>query len=177
MPLPSPLHCAPLYETLKRIEDLHDACADQALQNLYLKLALLELCGWLEEIQDQALRQLASYWLTNCSADFERQIKGNYGFSYTKHFRELLGSLIGYKGVERVERRLEQHSDPLKARIFLQMKNDLDNSISPRNTHAHTFAGLKTAPLQNLLHFSRLRDIANVADIGTQLIITEVSGC
>ena len=86
--------------------------------------------------------------------------------------------LIGHRGVELIESRIEQHIDTNVARVCAEMFALLDDTLKqPRNTHAHTFVGVQSAPLQNLLHFSILRKAAVTLDIGMQMLEREICGC
>ena len=157
---------------------LHDAAPSQAHQNYYLKLALLELCGWIEQTQDAVLIRLSGYWLDSGVSDFNRELKINSGFAYATNFRKLLLRLIGMRGVERVEARIAEHINPEIARTCDEMISLLDNTLKvPRNTHAHTFAGVQSYPLQHLLHFTILKKAALTIDVGLQLLEREVCCC
>ena len=73
---------------------------------LLSKLALLELCGWLEgsfdalilSVNDLSLKDAA--WTTTMSAKVS-------GFDYEKHFRGMLVTLVGEVTARKVERAME----------------------------------------------------------------------
>jgi hypothetical protein len=77
---------------------------------LLSKLAVLELCGWLEGEFDR----MAIAAQTGCLDDpdwvMERVIKRTNGFSYNDHWRPMLASIVGEVFVRRVEARMEDTS-------------------------------------------------------------------
>jgi hypothetical protein len=172
---PEAVYSREILSALNELEVLHDLSLNQAHQNYYLKLALLELCGWIEQTQDIVLTRLAGHWLETEKSDFENQLKRNFGFAYHANFRSLLLRLIGHRGIERVESQISEHEDANVARTCAEMISLLNDTLRlPRNTHAHTFAGVQNLPLQHLLHFTILRKAALTVDIGLQMIEQEI---
>ena len=104
-----------------------DAC-------FFSKMAILELCGWIEESIDDLVVKAGNRMLkVDSNRTFlERKVKGNYGFEYEKHFRGLLVSLIGYAGCESVEKNVDRI-------IVLNFKNELKTLKARRNSLAHTY--------------------------------------
>jgi hypothetical protein len=107
------------------------------------KLAILELCGWIEESMDIVVRTCAKMHLkepanlTIC----EGQIIGkNYGFDYQGNFRNMLMRLAGLVAVEK----LEKNIDPA---IHASMTAALTSLKALRNTEAHTHLKGKTRTL------------------------------
>jgi len=176
--LHEPIYSAALISALDELEVLHEAASTQAHQNYYLKLALLELCGWVEQTQDIVLSRLAGYWLEKERSGFDGELRRNSGFTYEKNFRTLLLRIIGLRGVEQLESRLAEHLDANVARVCAETVSLLNDTLKlPRNTHAHTFAGVQNLPLQNVLHFTVLRRAAVTIDLGLQMIEREICGC
>jgi hypothetical protein len=100
----------------------------------FAKLAILELCGWIEESMDdiilrwgrKRLRETANR--TYC----EKQIvKRTNGFDYDSHFRNMMIRLLGIIAVEKIER----HVDPT---IREQMVLSLAALKRQRDPEAHT---------------------------------------
>jgi hypothetical protein len=173
-----PRYAAALISALDELETLHDAAPSQAHQNYYLKLALLELCGWIEQTQDIVLSRLGGYWLELSKSDFYNELKNNSGFAYHANFRKLLLRLIGMRGVEQLEARIAEHADTGVAKICTEMFSLLNDTLKlSRNMHAHTFAGVQNVPLRHLLHFTFLKQAAITVDIGLQLLEREICGC
>ncbi|MDV4177686.1 hypothetical protein R1521_04065 [Rhizobium brockwellii] len=61
---------------------------------LLSKLAILELCGWLEHWIDDLVLEVAQHCI--CTQDFvEKIIKNTNGFHYDMHIKGMLSKLIG----------------------------------------------------------------------------------
>jgi hypothetical protein len=71
---------------------------------LLSKLALLELCGWLETEQDRIMTALDSSCLKDPAWTQKEILDKTFGFDYGKHFRPMVVRLIG----EHLTRALEQ---------------------------------------------------------------------
>jgi len=100
----------------------------------YSKLAILELCGWIEISMDDIVLRGSVRAL---SEDENRKlvsnkVNKNYGFEYERHFQTILIALFGVIGVERLER-----SIPVSIRV--PFKVELKNLIKTRNSLAHTY--------------------------------------
>src|SRR5688572_15386025 len=86
----------------------HSTSTKEAL--FYSKLAILELCGWIEESMDDIVVRCAGRCLrqtSNVTYVQKQIVKRTFGFEYDRHFREMLIRLIGLVGVERVERQID----------------------------------------------------------------------
>ena len=99
----------------------------------YSKLAILELCGWIEESMDDIILRCAKAHLklTDNIRYIEKDVvKRTYAFEYAA-FRSMLIRLIGLVNVER----LEEKMDPL-------IKTRLDSTHAAlkgaRDSEAHT---------------------------------------
>jgi hypothetical protein len=102
--------------------------------NYHSKLAILELCGWLEIAIDEAILKTASRLLKSEDAKkyVQDKVKKNYGFEYDRHLKSLIVSLVGVSGFERVERLID-------VGILLNFKSELDALKIRRNSLAHTY--------------------------------------
>jgi len=123
-----------ILENLKRLETLYNESVTSEKKCLfYSKLAILELCGWIEESMDDIVRKCANRKLKeNANQEhIDNTIKLTYGFVYDKHFRKMLIELIGLINVERLEMRID------KAK-FQNMKSTLGLLRSFRDIEAHT---------------------------------------
>lgn len=102
---------------------------------LYSKLAILELCGWIEmSMDDIALRTARRLIRDNKHMKFiENEIvKKTYGFDYEQHFRKMIMAIIGLKGVHEMEKRVDQT-------LFMPMCGAL-NALKPyRDKYAHEY--------------------------------------
>ena len=123
-----------ILDNLKRLETLYNESARSPKKSLfYSKLAILELCGWIEESMDDIVRKCANkkLKLDNNQERISEIIEHTYGFSYKNHFRKMLTELIGLINVERLEKRV----DKIK---FQNMCSTLGLLRDFRDTEAHT---------------------------------------
>lgn len=120
------------------------------------KLAVLELCGWLEESMDDIVLRCSMRELkksVNRKYVQEQIVDRTHGFDYNKHFRKMLIQLVGIVNVEKIERRVNVN-------VSSQFRATLGSLIRPRNSQAHTHVGGGTriinAPSVSLKHFQDL---------------------
>jgi hypothetical protein len=76
---------------------------------LLSKLAILELCGWIEEAFDELIREVDRSTINDNKWVLDNVITRTNGFSYIKHFRPMLVQLIGEVLTRRVEAEMEQN--------------------------------------------------------------------
>ncbi|MCI0485813.1 MAG: hypothetical protein L0229_04345 [Blastocatellia bacterium] len=123
-----------ILKDLTTIEVLFRETPTLKKQLFFSKLAILELCGWIEISMDDIVLRCAKRHLKDQSniEMVEKAIVGRvYGFEYEAHFRKMLIQLIGTICVERLERKLDQ-------RKFQPMKSNLNDLKAIRNQEAHT---------------------------------------
>lgn len=121
--------------TLEELDKLYNQASSQKKAIYFSKLALIELCGWIEESLDDIVIRHANRKLKeakNMTYCKESIVKPNYGFEYKKNIRPMLISLIGLIEVEKLESELEK-----TAQITL-LKGYLGNIRDSRNSAAHT---------------------------------------
>jgi|SRR5690606_4633149 len=119
---------------LKQLDRLYGSAGTQKKELYYSKLAILELCGWLEESMDDVVQKCANRALkeaNNRSYVTEKIIKPTYGFEYEKHFKKMLISVVGLVTIEKVESKV----DPL---VYARFISALGNLKVARNKEAHT---------------------------------------
>ncbi len=124
----------------------------------YSKLAVLELCGWIEESMDDVVLRCARRHLRN-QANFtyvqNEIVKRTYGFDYEQHFRRMLIQLLGVVNVERIEKSVDQSKR-------LKLAATLDALKKVRDAEAHTHIKGVTrqinAPSVTLSQFTALYD-------------------
>lgn len=100
----------------------------------FSKLAILELCGWIEESMDDIVLRCAARHLReqgNLKYCREEIVSRTYGFDYHRNFRMMLVRLLGLVNVEDLESRVD--SAKLDA-----MKAALASLKRQRDTEAHT---------------------------------------
>jgi len=81
---------------------------DNERPKLLSKIALIELCGWLEEWMDDAVRQVNQSTLNDADWVEKNIIKQTHGFHYDKHFRPMLCSVLGEHTIRGIENGFEQ---------------------------------------------------------------------
>ncbi len=132
-------------------------------ENLFFsKLAILELCGWIETSMDSMVRRCAKKTLkrqANRDAA-DKIIKRTYSFEYDEHFRRMLIHVIGLKGIETIEQ-------SLNPALFQKMKAALHSLKISRDNAAHTYIKGTTvtldAPSLTRLRFTDVHDgLANI---------------
>ena len=109
-------------ETLKVLDSwFKEPHQDRDRPKLLAKLALLELCGWLEGAFDEVILHANGLTLKNEDWTNKNVIKNVSGFEYAPHLRSMLTKLVGETFVLRVETQLEVASpgdlDILKSQL------------------------------------------------------------
>lgn len=122
-----------LLKNLEMIEKLFNSSTSTAKGLFYSKLAILELCGWIEESMDDIVRKCAHRKIKKLEdqKEIEKKIRKTYSFDYNQHFRPMLTEIIGRVGVIRLERKI----NPVKLQV-LQAK--LSTLKTYRDSEAHT---------------------------------------
>lgn len=119
---------------LKRIENKFNRSRSNKESLFYSKMAILELCGWIEESMDDIVLRCGYRNLNQrCYKEFVKDdiVKPIYGFKYNEHFKSMLVNLIGLITYEKVEKAVDQ--------IKLQkLKSTLGSLTTVRNAEAHT---------------------------------------
>ncbi|MCT0253315.1 hypothetical protein [Synechocystis sp. CS-94] len=123
--------------TLNNLEELYEEANEKReLRKLqfFSKLAIIEVCTWIEEIQDTMLMQLMQNEINDANRKYiEKIIKRNYGFRYDENFRKLLLNIIGIIELEKIERKLEDDKGALQ-----RLRTELGNFKKKRDQAAHT---------------------------------------
>lgn len=111
--------------------------------NIYCKIGLIELCGWIEQAMDEVIH--ASSARTGCTdlAWLSKETENTYSFHYEEAFRPLLYGLIGQKQYEAMELALNGKAKT----AFPSMKALLSTLKKPRNIHAHSHLLPATEPI------------------------------
>ncbi|CAM2978373.1 hypothetical protein O8E88_000478 [Flavobacterium psychrophilum] len=152
--------------TLQELDKLYNQASSQKKAIYFSKLAIIELCGWIEETVDEIVLRHCNRKLKNVENKNyckEKIIKNNYGFQYLQNIRPMLINLIGLIGVEKLEIELEK-----TAQITL-LKNSLGNLKVSRNEAAHThLKGITrtyNAPSRTLGDFNRIYIVLEKLDL------------
>lgn len=127
-------------KTLEWLEKCYDNSKNTEIEEskIYSKIAILELSGWVEESMDGIILDLADKKLdsSNAKKRLEKIISNINGFTYEKHFLEMLRKSIGVINEEAVEKKIRDMPDGK----LIKLKNALDRLYNERNTLAHTFS-------------------------------------
>jgi hypothetical protein len=127
-----------ILRTIRRLDDLYDPTSTDA--TYFSKLAIIELCGWIESTMDNIAGHFAKKKLkTQQYKDIFRGVKeNNFGFDYKKNFRKMLIQTIGMHKMERIEQKLN------KTGSISILDSTLDTLKSLRNDAAHNHIGVTT---------------------------------
>jgi hypothetical protein len=125
-----------ILNTIDELDKLYNQATSQKKAIYFSKLALLELCGWIEGAIDNIVEMHCNRNLKNQDnkESFKNdRIKPVYGFQYNQHFRPMLMSAIGIIELEKIELELE------KTGKITILKSRLGSLKRVRNDAAHTF--------------------------------------
>lgn len=145
------------------------------LDNFYAKLAVLEVCGWIEEAIDEIWWNIFKYKIKNIAHQeiVEKAINENSAFDYERNFKKVLVLLIGTKKIEELEKKV----DPYK---FQNLKSELGNLKKVRNSAAHTHFQIGVtpnfdAPSITLKRVQRVYDgLENIESVLLRLRLTKI---
>lgn len=108
---------------------------------LLSKLALLELCGWIEESFDKLIRNVDLITINDNEWVNNSVIKRTNGFTYLSHFRPMLVTLVGEFSVRRIESEMQKNCNGELER----MKSLLGTLWDKRCNLAHADVGANVA--------------------------------
>jgi hypothetical protein len=124
----------------------------------FAKLAIIELCGWIEEAMDEVMNRCSRRHLgvqDNLDYCAKKIVETTYGFEYERHFRFMLIRLVGIVGVEKIESQVNSAK-------HIVLKSTLKTLVIKRNTAAHTHLKGATAtfdaPSVTLANFHHVYD-------------------
>lgn len=158
-----------LLKTLNWLDQLYnDPTADDQKTSSYSKLALIELCGWIEETMDDIVLRCATRCLQSPAnlKLIDKTVHNTYSFEY-EAFRKMLMMVIGLATLEKIEEELETTGSKISA-----LKGDLGNLKRSRNqaAHTHTKGTLTTydAPSKTKYNFDRIYALLTELDAELQ---------
>lgn len=123
-----------ILRNLSIISRLFDKTSNPKEALFYSKLAILELCGWIEESMDDVVKNCGNRKLRNSHniVFLEKDIiKKVHGFDYNNNFRKMLMQVIGLIMLETIESRVDQTK-------LQHMQAALNALKSQRDPVAHT---------------------------------------
>ena len=123
-----------ILENLKTLDRSYAKASSARKSLFYSKLAILELCGWIEESMDDVILRCAHRHLkNNANVKFVSKeiVQRTSGFDYERHFRWMLIQLLGLINVEKIEKSVDQKK-------HIQLKATLKALKTVRDSEAHT---------------------------------------
>ena len=136
MPIEVMVNKTYISRNLRELDSLYKKGSRNSRHPLYYsKLALIELCGWIEVTMDRIILYCARKHLRQSSS--LNYVEGTVvertsGFTYRNHFRPMLVQVIGLVKVEELEQAFDQPK-------FQAMQASLGNLRVERNNQAHTY--------------------------------------
>lgn len=126
-----------ILDTIVKLDRLYNSTPTSEA-TFYSKLAIIELCGWIEYCMDNIAEHFANRHLRTqpFKNSFEAIKNSNYGFDYKRNFRKMLSQTIGLHNMERIEYTLNSDIAILDA--------TLNNLKLLRDDAAHTYIGITT---------------------------------
>lgn len=148
----------------------YENAEEPKLKLFYAKLALLEVCGWIEETIDALVLRHAKYILVT-PAEYDRYrkeiVNKQYGFHYKDNIVPMLVGLFGRSGVNE----FESYHNAAKLEV---LKSALGSLKEERNAHAHTHIKGVTrrvmAPSLLQEYFGQVRDGLNEMELAFRLM-------
>ena len=148
----------------------YNGASEPKLQLFYAKLALLEVCGWIEETIDTLILRHAKHTLPS-TIEYDRfkkeVVDKQYGLSYKDNIFPMLVGLFGRVGTSEFE-------TYLNAAELEILKSTLGTLKAARNAHAHTHlkGATVTVMAPSLLeeHFNRVCEGLKEMDMAFQLM-------
>lgn len=129
----------------------HSASPKEA--QFFSKLAILELCGWIEESMDDVVLSCARRHLkvaANLSYCENEVVKRTYGFDYHRNFRLMLIRLLGLIAVEKIERQIDVNTHGRMTAALSTLKQQRD---SEAHTHLKGVTRRINAPSVTIAQF------------------------
>lgn len=126
---------------IKKLDGLYNS-APTAEATYYSKLAIIELCGWIEFSMDNIAEFFANKHLKTPAfkKDFKSIKNKNFGFEYNHNFKKMLSSTIGLHNMEKLE--ISVNKTTTGGIAILESTLDILKLL--RNDAAHNFIGTTT---------------------------------
>ncbi len=123
-----------ILSNIKKLDQLYNS-SPTVEATYYSKLAIIELCGWIEFSMDNIVEYFANEHIkTQPFKDSFKSLKDkNYGFDYKQNFRKMLSQTIGMHNMEKLELTINRTGN---VNILDATLNNLKNL---RNDAAHTY--------------------------------------
>jgi hypothetical protein len=144
--------------SLQILDEAYKNAATAGDAERFAKLAIIELCGWIEETMDALILRCGNRHLkeTNNRSYCEKEIvRKTYGFEYQKHFRFMLIRLIGIISVERIEKLVDPTKSTVMMSTLVSLKTVRDNVA---HTHLKGATRSLDAPSVTINRFEKVHD-------------------
>ena len=101
-------------------------------KSYFSKLAIIELCGWIEVSMDEMLEKHGKKLLSKNFSIYKEKLDQTYGFTKKRHLDPLIIHLIGLRGYERLMKSCDE--------IIMQKRSsDLGTLKTKRDDLAHAY--------------------------------------
>ena len=111
---------------------------DPYLPMYYSKLAVLELCGWIEDCMDDIIGRYVKRkklrLISNTNYVKDSIIDRTHGFNYEGNFKRMLISTIGIVLTDKLELKINSP-------VLTRLKSNLEYLKGIRDPHAHSYLG------------------------------------
>lgn len=120
--------------TIKKLDSLYNS-SPTIEATYYSKLAIIELCGWIELSMDKIVEHFANKHIKTApfKNSFNSLKEKNYGFDYKQNFRKMISQTIGLHNAEKLEVKIN------KTGGISILDSTLDTLKILRNDAAHTY--------------------------------------
>lgn len=131
-----------IQENLRQLDVAYRNATVQKHSVYFSKLAILELCGWIEMSMDDLMLRHASRVIKQSANQsiVDEFVKRNYGFEYDRHFRQMLMKLVGIVTCEQIEA-------AMNVQVHTKFTTQLTSLKRVRDGLAHTYSKAHTATI------------------------------
>lgn len=166
-----------LEETLRHLETWYRDSSDGNLRpKLLSKMAVIEVCGWIEGKFDEIILDAQGKCIKDESWTNSNVIDRNHGFNYNEHFRSMLSKLVGEATVRRIEEDMEQ----LHPGDMDDLKSILGSLWKRRCSYAHADIAANVATQQTFdapsWAINQHKRVAKIVGRLEALIVTRAGG-
>lgn len=151
---------------LKKIECLYNSSTSVQKSLFYSKLAVIELCGWIEISMDDLIDRLALRHLRqkkNITYIQKEVVRRTHSFDYENNFLLMIQAIIGRKGIEQMNKRV-------KDGLILPLIGALSTLKTARDQLAHqyikgTTVNIDAPSVTNARFFTVLKGLKSIETV------------
>jgi hypothetical protein len=113
---------------------------DQRQLLIHSKVAVIELCGWIETSMDDIFYRMINRNVAqqNQRDELRKKIDSYSGFNFDQYFKKMILDCVGFVGFVKLQKSI----DPVKDQLF---RSELGTLTKIRNELAHTYIKGTTA--------------------------------